>query len=284
MKPPQSDNERESEKPMNVFSPSNRFIRSIWKWRGSIWEMARRDFISQHSGTYLGIVWNFVQPLAYAAMLTLVFSIGLRQNPGGEVPFLVYLLTGMIAWNFFSGALGSLSGIIKAHSFLVHKGSFNLAVLPLPKLLSLMAPHMALIVATVGICWLNGIVPSLYALQVLYYLAAMACLLLGLGWIASAASLFIEDVNNLVGIFVQFGFWFTPIIWNIKIIPLKYRWIVSLNPAYYLVNGYRDSLVFKVPFWQRPREMAYFWILTFLILVLGGIVFRRLKPHFGEVL
>lgn len=269
---------------MNVFRSSYRFLRSIWKWRATIWELARRDFISQHSGTYLGVLWNFVQPLAYAGMLTLVFTIGLRRNPGGDVPFLIYLLTGMIAWHFFSGALGGLSGIVKAHAFLVRKGNFNLTILPLPKLMSLMAPHLALVAATAGICWLKGIPPSLYLLQILYYLAAMDILLLGLSWITSATSLFVEDVQNLVGIFIQFGFWFTPIIWNVEIIPVKYRWIVSLNPAYYLVTGYRDSMVFKVPFWQRPMETALYWAFTLTVLVAGAVVFRRLKPHFGEVL
>jgi lipopolysaccharide transport system permease protein/teichoic acid transport system permease protein len=269
---------------MSVFGHAWRFTGALWKWRGSIWELARRDFVSQHSGTYLGVVWNFVQPLAYAGMLALVFSIGLRHNPGGEVKFIVYLLSGMIAWHFFAGALGSLTGIIRAHAFLVHKGQFNLAVLPVAKLLSLAAPHLALLAATAGIVWLNGIAPGWHAVQALYYLAAMACLLLGLGWIAASTSLFVEDVNNLVGIFVQFGFWFTPIVWNVRIIPPRYRWLVSLNPAAYLVNGYRDSLVFKVPFWQRPAETAYFWAFTLAVLVTGAAVFRRLRPHFGEVL
>ena len=269
---------------MTLFHPAYRFACSLWKWRGTIWELARRDFINQHSGTYLGVFWSYAQPLSFVLLLTLVFTIGLRYNPGRDVPFLVYLISGMIAWQFFSGAIGGLTGIIRAHSFLVRKGSFNLAILPLGKLLSVIVPHLILIVATVLICWLNGIAPSLYAFQTLYYLLGMLCLLLGLGWITSAANLFFEDVSRMVGILVQFGFWFTPIIWNIRLVPAKYRWLVKLNPACYFVDGYRDSLVYQMPFWQKPLEFGYYWGLTLIVLWLGAFVFRRLKPHFGEVL
>lgn len=231
----------------------------------------------------MGVFWNYIQPLTYAAIVTIVFSFGLRQNPGGKIPYLPYLISGMIAWHFFDAALRGLSGIIKNYSFLVRKGNFNLAILPLGKLLSLLAPHLVVVVATVGICWMKGFAPSLYTFQVIYYLTAMFCLLLGLSWITSATSLFVEDIQNLVGVFVQFGFWFTPIIWNIKMIPPQYRWIVNLNPAYYFVNGYRNSLIYKIPFWERPYVALYYWLLTLVILLLGAVVFRRLKPHFGEV-
>jgi lipopolysaccharide transport system permease protein len=268
---------------MKLIKSASYFVRSLWRLRKTIWELARRDFISQQSGTLLGVVWNYVQPLTYAVLVTIVFSIGLRQNPGGQVPYLPYLISGMIAWHFFAAALGGLSNIIKKYSFLVRKGNFNLAILPLGKLLSLLAPHLAVVVATVGICWLKGFAPSLYSFGVIYYLAAMSCLLLGLSWLTSATSLFIEDIHNLVGVFIQFGFWFTPIIWNIKMIPPQYRWIVNLNPAYYFVNGYRNSLIYKIPFWERPHVALYYWLVTLAILLLGAVVFRRLKPHFGEV-
>jgi len=269
---------------MKLFKSAFYFVRSLWQLRRTVWELARRDFISQHSGTLLGVFWNYVQPLTYALMVTIVFSVGLRHNPGHEVPYLPFLISGMTAWHFFAAALASLSGIIRAHSFLVRKGNFNLAILPLGKLLSQMVPHLAVIVATQGICWLKGFPPSLYSLQVLYYLAAMLCLLLGLGWITSATSLFIEDIHNVVGVFIQFGFWLTPIIWNIKMIPAQYRWIVNLNPAYYFVNGYRNSFVYRIPFWERPHVALYYWLFTLTVLIMGAVIFRRLKPHFGEVL
>jgi ABC-type polysaccharide/polyol phosphate export permease len=67
-------------------------------------------------------------------------------------------------------------------------------------------------------------------------------------------------------------------------IPEKYIWIIKLNPMYYIVSGYRDSFINQVAFWERPLDMLYFWTIT-LIVVLGGItVFKKLRPHFAEVI
>ena len=109
-------------------------------------------------------------------------------------------------------------------------------------------------------------------------------LLLGLGWLTSSTNVFVKDVSKLVGIIVQFGFWLTPIFWNISRVPQEYQWIIKLNPAYYLVSGYRDCLLYHRWFWERQNETLYFWALTTVILFLGIIVFKRLRPHFAEVI
>lgn len=256
----------------------------IFQKKGAIYELAKRDFQSQNKNTYLGIIWGYIQPLTYILLLVFVFSIGLRTNPGGDVPFVVYLISGMICWQFFAATFTSLTGVVKAHSFLVRKGDFSLGILHVAKILSSLIPHLVLLLVTMIVCWFHGILPDFYTLQLIYYLAAMFFLLLGLGWISSSTSIFVQDVANVVSIIAQFGFWFTPIIWNITRIPQKYQWIIKLNPMCYIVNGYRDSLIYKVPFWEKPFDAMYFWSFTILVLLLGVVVFRRLKPHFGEVI
>lgn len=259
------------------------FCITLWQKKRMIFELARRDFITENSGTLLGIFWNYAQPLIFVLVLTIVFTFGLRQNPGKVVPFLVFLISGLIAWQFFSQTWSHLTGIINSHAFLIRKGDFPLAILPLAKMLSDLVPHIVLIVVSVIIAWCQGISPTLYTLQVFYYLAGLLCLLLGLGWMTSAASLFIKDVNHFVGILTQFGFWITPVFWNIDLVPPKYLWLFKLNPAYYFVTGYRDSLIYGIGFWEKPAEVLYFWTITLLTLIIGAAVFRRLKPHFGEV-
>jgi len=269
---------------LKFFLDIRKFIWIIIQKRSAIYELAKRDFQAQNKNTYLGIIWGYIQPLTYILLLVFVFSIGLRTNPGGDVPFVVYLISGMIGWQFFSGTFNSLTGVVKAHSFLVKKGDFSLGILHVAKFLSSVIPHLVLLLVTIILCWIYGILPGFYTLQLIYYLAAMFFLLLGLGWISSSTSIFVQDVANVVSIIAQFGFWFTPIIWNINRIPQKYQWIIKLNPMCYIVNGYRDSLIYKVPFWEKPFDAMYFWCFTFLVLLVGVAVFRKLKPHFGEVI
>ena len=73
------------------------------------------------------------------------------------------------------------------------------------------------------------------------------------------------------------------IIWNIDKIPKKYQWIVKLNPMSYIVNGCRDSLIYKFPFWKRPIDSLYFGRFTILVFLFSIRIFEKFKPHFGEV-
>ena len=256
----------------------------LYDKRGAVYELAKRDFESQYKSTYLGIIWGFIHPLSYVLLLLLVFSIGLRSNPGKDIPFVIYLLSGMIPWQFFTSTLTSLTRVVNAHSYLVKKGDLSLAILHVAKILSNLVVHIVLIAVCFIICRCYHFPLGLHSLQIFYYMAAMCLLLLGLGWITSSTSIFIEDIANIVIVFVQFGFWFTPIIWNISRIPKRFQWIAKLNPACYIVSGYRDSLVYGTPILVKPRETLYFWVLTIVVLLAGAVIFRRLKPHFGEVI
>ena len=107
----------------------------------------------------------------------------------------------------------------------------------------------------------------------------------GIAWMAASINVFMKDATQVVGIFIQFGFWLTPIVWPVTFIPDKYLILLKLNPVYYLVEGYRQSFLFKTPFWEVSLwQTAYFWGVSFFLLFTGVFVFRRLRPHFADVL
>ena len=266
-----------------IFNRIKKFLLEIYDKRRLIYELAKRNFQQQYMGSYLGFIWVFLQPLLFISILYTVFSLGFRSGSATDIPFAVYLITGMIAWLYFADILNSTTGIISGHSFLVKKVDFRLSILPLVKIFSGLVPHLFFLFIALIVAWINGFAPSLYSLQVLYYLAGMIALLIGLGWITSSTSLFVSDVRRVVGITVQFGFWLTPIFWNISMVPPQYQWIIKLNPMYYIVNGYRDSFIYHVPFWHHGRETLYFWAVTVVILYFGITVFGKLRPHFAEV-
>ena len=260
------------------------FFSDIIKNRLVIYELARRDFKQQYQGAYLGVVWMLLEPLLFVGMIYMIFSVGFKTGSSEEMPFIIYLIAGLISWLYFAGNFSAITGIILNYQFLVKKVDFRLSVLPFVKMLSGLPAHLFLIIVAMGIAWSKGYAPSIYSFQILYYLFSMIMLLLGLGWLTSSTCLFVRDVTNVTKVIVQFGFWLTPIFWQSSMIPIEYRWIVKLNPVSYIVTGYRDSMVTHIAFWQRPKETLYFWIITSLILIFGINIFRRLKPHFAEVL
>lgn len=259
------------------------FFRDIVDKRSIIYELVKRDLQQQYMGSYLGVVWLFLQPLLFISILYAVFTLGFRAGVSEEMPFSIYLVTGMVAWLHFVSNFSMNAGVIRSYSFLVKKVDFRLSVLPIVQMISSLVAHIFLIIVAICLAWYQGYQPTLYTLQVIYYLCAMSALLLGLGWITSSTSVFVKDVTKVVAIFVQFGFWLTPIFWNISMIPEKYRWVIELNPMYYIITGYRDSIVSHVPFWERGNTI-YFWVFTLVCLYLGISIYRRLRPHFAEVI
>jgi len=96
---------------------------------------------------------------------------------------------------------------------------------------------------------------------------------------------FMKDFGQIVSIILQVGMWATPILWPYTIVPQKYRFILNLNPMYYVVEGYRDAFTCNgVWFWEKGFQTLYFWLLTAIVLVVGASVFKRMKNHFADVL
>jgi lipopolysaccharide transport system permease protein/teichoic acid transport system permease protein len=260
------------------------FIKDIYDKRSILFELAKRDYQRQYMGSYLGFIWVYLQPLLFITVLYIVFTFGFRTGTSSDgVPFITHLISGMIAWFYIADNLNSGVQVIKNHSFLLKKVDFRLSLLPLVKLLSSLPPHLFFIFVAIIIASLNGIYPSLYLLQIIYYFFAMFALLLGIIWLTSSTNLFISDVSKLIGIIVTFGFWLTPVFWDMSRIPEKYQWIVQLNPATYIVEGYRDSIIHHIGFWEKPWQTLYYWIFTLGILYLGIKIFQKLRPHFAEV-
>ena len=268
-----------------MINRAKHFFQDIYDKRTILYELAKRDFQQQYAGSYLGFVWVFLQPLIYITILYLVFTYGFRRAESSDgIPFSVYLVSGMVLWLFFADNFSKSTNTIRQHSFLLKKVDFRLSILPMIKLMSGAVPHLFFMCIAIIVALINGIYPSIYTFQLLYYFFATLILLLGLGWLTSSMNIFVPDIAKIVTIFIQFGFWLTPIFWSIEKIPTEYQWIIKLNPVVYLIEGYRDSLIYHIPFWEKPYQTLYFWGVTLMILWIGITVFKKLRPHFAEVI
>ena len=262
------------------------FLKEIYQKKFLIIELTKRDFKQQFMGSFLGLVWAFLQPIAFLGILWVIFTFGFKSGKLGDgTPFLAFLFTGLVAWDLFSRVWLGSTGMIFEYSFLVKKINFRLSILPVVKIFSNLIMHIIFISIVIVVLIVNKIYPSIYWLQVVYYIICSSMLVLGLSWISSALNVFIKDVGQLIQIIVQFGFWLTPIIWDPASFPKKYSIFIKMNPAWYLVDGYRRSFIYKTPFWKgNVNETIYFWGVTLIFLLLGMIVFKKLRPHFADVI
>ena len=259
----------------------------LWQNRELIWKLSLNDFKSKYSGNYLGIFWAFVQPVVTVLVYWFVFAVmrgdwGLES--GGECPFVLWLIVGIVPWFFFSDALSQGAYALLSYEFLVKKVVFKISILPIIKVISAMFIHGFFVLFTLVLLCCYGYFPDVYSLQIIYFTFCMFMLTLGLSYITCSIIVFFRDLGQIISIALQVGIWLTPIMWNIEVLPRWIQMIFKLNPVFYVVDGYRMALIDKMWFFEHFYSTAYFWIFTVCTFLIGALVFKRLKVHFADVL
>lgn len=265
-------------------------LADLWNSRQLIFRLSINDFKTRYAASLMGVFWAFVQPVITVLLYWFVFEKGLRagaQAMGGmQVPFVLFLISGMVPWFFFSDAWPNGTGSLISYSYLVKKVVFKISILPIVKVMASIYVHMFFVVITLLIFWAYGYAPDLYSLQVVYYSLATFVLALGLSYVTASIVVFFRDLSEIINILMQILVWATPIMWNVEN-TLKnglLKTILKANPLYYIVSGYRNALINKHWFWEMPRQMIYFWTVALITLCVGLLVFRRLRKHFADVL
>ena len=214
-----------------------------------------------------------------------MFTVGLRsgQRPDGS-PYIIWMVSGMIPWFFFSDALGAGTGAFMEYGYLVKKLNFNIGLIPVVKIGASLIIHIIFLTVTTMIFNFFGYQADWFYLQLLYYMFCNVCLVLGIVLFTSSLTVYMRDVSQLVAIVIQIGFWAIPIVWGPEVLTGKFRLIFQLNPVFYIVEGYRDSFINNIWFWEKQIQTIYFWLISLSLFFVGAIIFKRLKPHFADVL
>ena len=267
----------------------------LFQNRQLIWKLAKNDFKTRYAGSYLGIFWAFVQPIITVLLYWFVFTIAIPSrattlNGDLEIPYVLWLIAGIVPWFYFSEALSSGTNALLEYNYLVKKVVFKISILPIIKLISAIFVHLFFIAFTLILFACYGMYPDLYTLQIFYYSACMFAFTLGLCYITCSIVIFFRDLGQIISIALQVGIWATPILWNLNSMLAshpQYSWmkfLFKLNPMNYIVEGYRNALIDKIWFYETFYSTAYFWILTLCLFAIGALVFKRLKVHFADVL
>lgn len=262
------------------------FAKDIIESRRLLVQLSKNDFKTRFAGSYLGIVWAFVQPIVTVFIYWFVFEKGLRSGGVSDVPYVLWLIAGIVPWFFFSEALSGGTNSLMEYQYLVKKVVFRIDILPMVKVISSMFVHVFFVTFMLLLYCCYRQWPSVYTIQVIYYSFCVLVLALGISYITSAIVVFFRDLTQVVSIVLQVGMWATPIMWNIELmdIPVWLRTLFKFNPVFYIVQGYRDSLINHVWFWQRTGITLYFWCVTLVMLMIGVVVFKKLKVHFADVI
>lgn len=265
-----------------------KLVKEIINKRQMLFDLAKSDFKKRFAGSYFGVAWMFIQPMVTVLIYFCIFQLGFKSVPPiPGTPYVLWLVPGIVPWFYFNEAMNAGTNCLQEYHYLVKKVVFNVELLPVIKLISCLIIHGIFVLIMIAMFFGYGRLPMLSWVQIVYYSFALTVLTLALTFITSAVNVFFKDMAQIVNIALQFGMWLTPIMWDPSMFPNHPGWIdtvLKINPVYYVVTGYRDSMLAGNYFWQRPGLSIYFWVVTIILLILGSKLFNKLRPHFSDVL
>jgi len=224
--------------------------------------------------------------MAFVSAVWFVFAFGFKgvKLADGQVPFLLHLLSGYLPWLLFSESVSGSMNAIVSKRFLLRQAAFQPSILPLVKFGSAFILHLVFLVILVALLVGHGYQPTIYWLQLPVVILLLLLLVVGLGWLTSSLRVFSSDIAQLVGVVLQIGFWMTPIFWSLEMLSENVQNMVQLNPMVFIVESYRDVFIRGAWVWRSDGGILIYLLITLPIVLFGGVVFKRLRSHFGDMI
>lgn len=261
-----------------------RFFREVYVERELLITLIKNDLKARYAGSFLGMIWALIQPLLTILVFWLVFELGFRSAPVNNVNFILWFIPAYIPWIYFQDSIVNSTGCLREYSYLVKKMKFKIEILPIVKVFSGLIIHAFFFIFMLLIFALYKFRLPLMTFQLLYYAIALTFLLMGLSWLTSAVAVFMKDFMQIINIILQLGFFMIPVFWNDADMQPVVLSVLKLNPVYYIVQGYRDSILNGIAFWDRPLLTVYYWLVTFAVFALGTRLFYKSRKHFADLI
>ena len=264
-------------------------LREIWNYRHLLRMLVLRDLKARYKNSMLGIAWSFLQPLGMMLVISFAFGVINGSNAAFQ-HYPVFVLSGLLAWNFFSAAVTGGTGSIVANAALVKKVYFPRIILPISVVASGLINYLFALPVFILVALLAGHPLSMTLLLVPLVILIQVIFSIGVSFLLSTLNVFYRDTQFILELVMLALFFLTPIWYDVStaknVEPIKgvvislSIWLRRLNPMASLVNLYQELM-----YWGRVTTFD-FWLRTSLtavaVLVIGYFVFTRYSARFGE--
>lgn len=255
-------------------------IKELYAYREMTASLVKKDLKGRYKGSALGFLWTFINPLLQLAIYTFVFQIILK-NPMEN--YYMHLFVALVPWIFFSSALTTGSKAILGQANLVKKIYFPREVMPLSyatssfinMLLSFIIIFLVLIISPMKI----HLIPVLFLplVMIIQYI-----LVIGVTMITSSLTVYLRDLEHIMGVLNMALMYLSPVVYSIDYIPEKYMKFYLINPMSPIIMCYRDILYYGTT--PSANTMLLALAESLIILIIGFLIFQKLKKHFAEEL
>ena len=262
------------------------FIKTIWKNRKLILQLAKNDFKNRFADTSLGSIWGYLSPFIFMMMYVIVFQFIFKTpGPSEDIPYIVWFMPGMAMWMCLNDGIIGASNSIRGYSYLVKKVVFPVDAIPIISILGNAFVAIFLFIVATVVCIAFNCIPNI--LSIIYIIFAAYAFLIAVTRFTSALATLVPDFSNLLGIIMQLFFWFTPVVWNLNMIagnPMILR-VLKCIPFTYLVTGFRDCFMEgNIVTSGYGAYTIVFWVITIVMFIWGNYIFKKSKKDFADVL
>lgn len=254
-------------------------FKELYNYRELLKTNIKKEIRGKYKGSWLGIIWTFLNPLLMLAVYALVFPYILRVDVDN---YTIFMIVALIPWNFFTTAVqnGTNSVVINGH--ILKKVYFPREIIPISVTTSQLINFLITCIIVAIFILFSGVGFSSHLLLFPLLVLIQYVLTLGITFVLSALTVFVRDISHFVSVVLMLGFYGTPIVYQASMLPDKFQIFLKLNPMAQLVEAYRSILYYH----EFPDlTMLTIWgIASFVILVLGYLIFKKLEKSFVEEL
>ncbi len=247
---------------------------------------------SANKNNYLGMAWEVLNPLILISIYWFVFGYGIRERAEVQiasdlkVPFLYWLISGIILWFFFYNSTIKGSKSIYTRLKMLSKMNFPMSIIPHYIVFSQFYIHLAMLIIATLILVFSGYGLSIYYLQFLYFIFASFVFTFSLALLMSTLSTIIRDIQMFLQATLRMVLYLSPILWEVTSIENEtISMLMKLNPLYYLIEGYRAGFFgtewYLIVNWEWT---LYFWVVTIVLFILGSTLHVKFRRHFIDFL
>ena len=254
-----------------------KLVKDLFNYSEFLKSNVKKDIRGKYKGSFLGVLWSFINPLLSVLVYAIVFPYIMRIKVEN---YLIYLITGIIPWTFFTSAINTGIISILSNADIIKKVFFPRIILPISSVTSALVNFFISCIIILVFCIFGGVGISASLLWLPLVALIQYVMLLGFTFILSAIEMYMRDIEHIVNFVLAMAFYATPILYTPDIFPDNLSWILKINPMAYLVNAYRDIFLYH----QNPSlyGLIIVGVFSVVIFIIGYIVFERLQKGFAE--
>ena len=252
-------------------------FKELYQYRELLKTNVQKEIRGKYKGSFLGVLWSFLNPLLMVLVYALVFPYIMRTNVDN---YLIYLITGVIPWNFFTTCITTGCNCVWINGGIIKKVYFPREILPISVVAAGLINFLISCVIILLFVLFGGIGFSVQLLWLPLIAIIQSALSLGLLFILSAINVYVRDIEYLVGFLLNLLFYATPILYTADMFPESIRWVLYLNPMTTIIESYRNIFYYQ----QSPAltSLMIVFAVSFIILIIGYLIFKKLERGFAE--